>query len=55
MSKLRAKYVCEDANAFYTTSFGLDRCILVGNGAKKTGEGKKQCYIVFQLDLKIIQ
>ena len=42
MSKMRAKYVCEDANAFYTTSFGLDKCILVGNGAKKTGEGKKQ-------------
>lgn len=42
MTKLRAKYVCEDANAYYTTTFGLDKCIMVGNGALKTGEGKKK-------------
>jgi len=40
MSKLRAKYVCEDANAFYTKEFKLDSCILVGVGAAKTGEGR---------------
>ena len=42
MTKLRAKYVCEDANAYYTTELGLDKCIMVGVGALKTGEGKKK-------------
>lgn len=42
MTKLRAKYVCEDANSFYTHELGLDNLIMVGVGALKTGEGKKK-------------
>ncbi|MBQ7276847.1 MAG: ribonuclease III [Bacilli bacterium] len=42
MTKLRAKYVCEDANSYYTQELGLDKLIMVGVGANKTGEGKKK-------------
>lgn len=41
MTKIRAKYVCEDANADYTRELGIDNLIMVGVGAKKQGEDKK--------------
>lgn len=41
MTKLRAKYVCEQANADYTKELDLGSCLLVGKGAKKQGENKK--------------
>ena len=41
MTKLRAKYVCEQANAEYTEELNLQNCLLVGKGAKKQGEDKK--------------
>lgn len=41
MTKLRAKYVCEQANADYTSELDLHSCLMVGKGAKKQGEDKK--------------
>ncbi len=41
MTKLRAKYVCEQANADYTKEMKLDTCLMVGKGAKKQGEDQK--------------
>ena len=41
MTKLRAKYVCEQANADYTDELNLHSCLMVGKGAKKQGEDKK--------------
>lgn len=41
MTKLRAKYVCEQANADYTKELDLYSCLMVGKGAKKQGEDKK--------------
>ncbi len=41
MTKLRAKYVCEQANADYTQELDLYSCLMVGKGAKKQGEDKK--------------
>ena len=37
MTKLRAKYVCEQANADYTSELDLHSCLMVGKGAKKIG------------------
>ena len=41
MTKLRASYVCENANFCYATGLGLDKYILVGHGEKKEGTLKK--------------
>lgn len=41
MTKLRAKYVCENANAGYTLEYNLNECLMVGKGAKSQGEDKK--------------
>ena len=41
MTKLRASYVCENANYCYATGLGLDKYILVGHGEKKEGTLKK--------------
>ena len=41
MTKLRAKFVCEQANKDYTEELNLHSCLMVGNGAKKQGEDKK--------------
>ena len=35
MTKLRASYVCENANYAYSTSLGLEKYILVGHGEEK--------------------
>ncbi len=42
MTKIRAEYVCEQANADYTREMGLDELILVGVGAKKANEHKRE-------------
>jgi len=41
MTKIRAKYVCENANMGYTTECHLEQCFMVGKGAKNQGENKK--------------
>lgn len=41
MTKIRAKYVCENANMGYTNECHLDECFMVGKGAKNQGENKK--------------
>ncbi len=41
MTKVRAKYVCENANAGYTSECNLHECLMVGRGAKNQGEDKK--------------
>ena len=35
MTKLRASYVCENANYYYASSLGLEKYILVGEGERK--------------------
>lgn len=37
MSKLRATYVCEDANAKYAREIGIDKLILLGRGEELSG------------------
>ena len=37
MSKLRATYVCEDANAKYAKEVGIDKLLLLGRGEESTG------------------
>ncbi len=41
MTKLRAKFVCEQANGDYTDELNLHSCLMVGKGAKIQGEDKK--------------
>ncbi len=41
MSKIRAAYVCEQANANYTEKMHLHNCFLVGKGAKQQKEDTK--------------
>lgn len=42
MTKIRSKYVCENANADYTLECDLQKCLMVGRGAKNQGEDKKK-------------
>ena len=41
MTKLRAKFVCEQANGDYTEELNLHSCLMVGKGAKMQGEDTK--------------
>ena len=41
MTKVRASYVCENANFCYATALGLPKYILVGHGEQKEGAPKK--------------
>lgn len=41
MTRIRSKYVCENANADYTIECQLNNCLLVGRGARMQGEDKK--------------
>ena len=41
MSKIRAEYVCEQANSEYSQEMHLDELIMLGVGAKNQGEGKR--------------
>lgn len=42
MTKIRSKYVCENANADYTLECDLQTCLMVGRGAKNQDEDKKK-------------
>ena len=37
LSKIRAKYVCEDANCEYSKELGLDQLIMLGKGEEEQG------------------
>ena len=45
MTKIRANYVCENANYTYATDLGLDKYILVGHGELKEGEPIKKAIV----------
>lgn len=45
MTKVRANYVCENANYTYATDLGLKKYILVGNGELKDGEPIKKAIV----------
>ncbi len=45
MTKLRASYVCENANYFYATELGLQKYILVGHGERKEGIEVKKAIV----------
>ena len=45
MTKVRANYVCENANYSYATDLGLQKYILVGHGEKKGGEAPKKAIV----------
>ncbi len=38
MTKIRASYVCTDANAFYAKDLGLEKYVKVGHGEEKKGK-----------------
>ena len=38
MTKLRANFVCTNANAEYSLKLGLDKCLMLGKGAKDQNE-----------------
>ena len=45
MTKVRANYVCENANFSYATDLGLQKYILVGNGELKDGPSPKKAIV----------
>lgn len=45
MTKVRANYVCENANYAYATDLGLEKYILVGHGESKDGEPLKKAIV----------
>lgn len=45
MTKVRANYVCENANYSYATDLGLQKYILVGHGEAKDGEPLKKAIV----------
>ena len=45
MSKLRATYVCESANAKYAKELEIDKLLLLGCGEEKTGGREKDAII----------
>lgn len=45
MTKVRANYVCENANYRYATDLGLQKYILVGHGETKDGEHVKKAIV----------
>ena len=45
MTKVRASYVCENANYFYATNLNLQKYILVGHGEKKEGTLVKKAIV----------
>ena len=45
MTKVRANYVCENANYTYSSNLGLEKYILVGNGEIKDGEPIKKAIV----------
>ena len=45
MTKVRASYVCENANYCYATGLGLSKYILVGHGEQKEGGNFKKAIV----------
>lgn len=45
MTKLRATYVCEEANAKYAIATGIDKVILLGKGEEQNGGRKRHAII----------
>ena len=45
MTKVRANYVCENANYTYATALNLQKYILVGHGESKDGEPVKKAIV----------
>ena len=45
MTKVRASYVCENANYYYATGLGLSKYILVGHGEQKEGGNFKKAIV----------
>lgn len=45
MTKVRASYVCENANYCYATGLGLSKYILVGHGEQKDGGNLKKAIV----------
>jgi len=45
MSKLRATYVCENANAKYAKDVGIDKLLLLGKGEEQSGGRQKDAVI----------
>ena len=45
MTKVRATYVCENANYSYATDLGLQKYILVGHGELKDGSSPKKAIV----------
>ena len=45
MTRVRATYVCENANYSYATDLGLQKYILVGHGESKDGEAPKKAIV----------
>lgn len=45
MTKVRATYVCENANYSYATDLGLQKYILVGHGESKDGSAPKKAIV----------
>lgn len=45
MTKLRATYVCEDANAKYAREIGIDKLLLLGNGEENSGGRNRQAIL----------
>lgn len=45
MSKLRATYVCEEANAKYAREIGIDNLILLGRGEETSGGRKRNAIL----------
>ncbi|MBQ9019174.1 MAG: ribonuclease III [Bacilli bacterium] len=48
MTKVRASYVCENANYAYSEGLGLENYILVGNGEKESGLKKAIVADIFE-------
>lgn len=48
MTKVRASYVCENANYCYSEGLGLENYILVGNGEKESGLKKAIVADIFE-------
>jgi len=48
MTKVRASYVCENANYEYAEGLGLENYILVGNGEKESGIKKSVVADIFE-------
>ena len=54
MTKVRASYVCENANYCYATGLGLSKYILVGHGEQKEGGNLKKAIVADIFDALMV-